>query len=327
MSDKKAMLGSSRQESASGPQTVDICICTFRRPSVVETLWSVAGQDLPPHTAVRVIVADNDETPSARAAVEEACRGLGLHLLYIHAPSRNISIARNACLDAATASLVAFLDDDETASPGWLRAMLTAVDTLGADVVFGPVVAVYGPGAPVWAREADFHSTHPVLRHGRIETGYSGNVMFRRQVVRERRFDLALGRIQGEDTEFFHHLWADGASLRFCPDGVAFEPVSDNRARLGWLLRRSYLSGQAHGRIVADRSSGRLAFPAILAMTKVLYCATAAAATVVSPPRWRRSLVRGALHLGIMAYLARSAGPGLERQLRRWSGGHRRREA
>lgn len=310
MSDPRATPGGApRREAPSGPRTVDVCVCTFRRPSVVETLRSVAAQDLPPRSAVRVIVADNDDTPSARAAVEEACRALGLDFLYVHAPSRNISVARNACLDAASASLVAFLDDDETADPGWLRAMLAAIDAPGVDVVFGPVLAVYGPGAPAWARQADFHSTRPVIRDGRIETGYSGNVVLRRDAVKGHRFDLALGRTLGEDTEFFHRLRADGATLGFCPDGLAFEPVLDGRARLAWLLRRSYLSGRAHGRIVAERSSGRLALPAALALTKALYCAAAAAATLVSPSKWRRSLVRGTLHLGIMAHLARSAGP------------------
>jgi hypothetical protein len=41
---------------------------------------------------------------------------LSLDCLYVHAPARNISIARNACLDAADAPLIAFIDDDETAT-------------------------------------------------------------------------------------------------------------------------------------------------------------------------------------------------------------------
>jgi succinoglycan biosynthesis protein ExoM len=327
MSDPSATHAPRRQESPGGLRTVDICICTFRRPSVAETLRSVAAQDVPPGFAVRVIVADNDETPSARAGVEEACRALGLDLLYFHAPSRNISVARNACLDAATAPVVAFLDDDETVGTGWLRAMVAALDAPDTDVVFGPVVAVDGPGAPAWARAADFHSTRPVVRGGRLQTGYSGNVMLRRHAVGEHRFDLALGRTLGEDTEFFHRIRAGGATLRFCPDGLAFEPVPDGRVRLGWLLRRSFLSGLAHGRIVAEQCSGRLSLPAALALAKALFCAGAAAATLFSPPKWRRSLVRGALHLGIMAHLARCAAPAPDCDRHGWSGGHRRRMA
>jgi glycosyltransferase involved in cell wall biosynthesis len=54
-------------------------------------------------------------------------------------------VARNACLDAATAPLVAFIDDDQVASPEWLVALVGTLESSNADVVLGPVQAVYGP--------------------------------------------------------------------------------------------------------------------------------------------------------------------------------------
>src|SRR3954471_20358160 len=103
---------------------VDVGVCTFRRAAVADTLASLAGQMLPRDYALRVIVADNDETPSAEPVVRGAADAQGLDLTYVHAPARNISRARNACLEAATADWFAFIDDDETASPGWLSALL-----------------------------------------------------------------------------------------------------------------------------------------------------------------------------------------------------------
>src|SRR4051794_4289515 len=81
---------------------VDVGVCTFRRAAVAETLASVGAQALPDHIRLRVIVADNDETPSAEAVVRAAAEAYGLDLVYVHAPSRNISLARNACLEAAS---------------------------------------------------------------------------------------------------------------------------------------------------------------------------------------------------------------------------------
>ena len=106
------------------PAAIDICICTYRRPSIAETLRSIAAQT-GVEVALRVIVADNDQTDAARSFVEAAGRDAGLDLLYVHAPARNISIARNACLDAVEAPLTAFLDDDLVASPTWLSAILS----------------------------------------------------------------------------------------------------------------------------------------------------------------------------------------------------------
>jgi hypothetical protein len=49
---------------------IDVCVCTYRRASLADTLRSVRTQNLPTGASVRVIVSDNDETPSAR---EVAC--------------------------------------------------------------------------------------------------------------------------------------------------------------------------------------------------------------------------------------------------------------
>ena len=102
------------QDSIINPATardVDVCVCTFRRASVSDLLASLAKLETP-GWRVRVIVADNDDQPSARETVESAFAAFRLDGRYIHAPARNISVARNACLDAAQAPLVAFIDDD-----------------------------------------------------------------------------------------------------------------------------------------------------------------------------------------------------------------------
>ena len=71
---------------------------------------------------MRLVIADNDDTDSAREVVAQAAQTAPFPCHYIHAPARNISLARNACLDAATArqGLIVSLDDDETVMPtGW----------------------------------------------------------------------------------------------------------------------------------------------------------------------------------------------------------------
>src|SRR5690606_11463773 len=77
---------------------VDVCVCTFRRPALSETLRSLAALQHPEGYRVGIIVADNDEVPSARDLVLRLARELDLPVRYIHCPARNISIARNACL-------------------------------------------------------------------------------------------------------------------------------------------------------------------------------------------------------------------------------------
>lgn len=281
---------------------IDVCICTYRRDSVSDTIRSVAAQGgLAASTHVRIVVADNDELPSAQGLIRGLADELGIDLLYVHAPARNISVARNACLDAATASLVAFLDDDLIATGHWLAALVDKADATGADVVFGPVEASYPQGSPAWARAADLHSTLPTILAGDvIVTGYTCNVLMRSSKVASLRFSPELGRSGGEDTLFFHTLSQAGAKFVFAEKAIMREEVNPARINLKWLVKRSFRAGQTHARIL--RSNGERPVVAIPKLVlKAGFCLGLALLRLGSPPAWRQSLVRGALHVGAIS--------------------------
>ena len=281
------------------PADVDVCICTFRRATLTDTVVSLTQQEgfL---GRLRVIIADNDETPSAFDQVERL-RETGLDLHYVHAPARNISIARNACLDNATADLVAFIDDDEIADPRWLEGLTKA---LGPDLsaVFGPVEAVYDATAPQWIKDADLHSTIPVQTSHGVDTGYTSNALVRREAIGDLRFDLALGRSGGEDTDLFTRLYGQGCRFGAAPDAVVRERVTSSRMSLKWLTERAFRSGQTHARRFLGSPGSRLK-AATVALAKATACALMAVGKGGSPAGWRREIVRSSLHLGATARL------------------------
>lgn len=290
---------------ASDLSSLVVGVCTFRREGLDLTLASIAAQREGP---IRVIVADNDETPKAEARIRAAGARLGLDLHYRHAPARNISVARNACLDAADADWLLFLDDDELAEPGWLEAMEREAKAGRFDVVLGPVDAVYSDAAPDWMRRGDFHSTRPVVRRGRIDTGYSGNALIRLDLARRHsvRFDPALGRSGGEDLDFFYRLSDAGARIGFCEEARAREPVPDGRASLRWLITRTFRAGQSHGARLARVKPTPIqrAMQAGIAAAKAAACAAAALVTLPRATARNRFITRGALHLGVVARVA-----------------------
>lgn len=285
---------------------IDVGVCTFRRPELEKTLASLAAMAVPEGTTVRVVVADNDVTPSARPTVERAAAAMPFPVRYVHCPASNISLARNACLDAADADFLAFVDDDEVVTHGWLGALLRTASDTGADVVLGPVRALYGPDVPAWMRAADLHSTRPVWVSGTIRTGYTCNTLMRLGApsIRGRRFNLALGRTGGEDTEFFTQVHEAGGRFAYAADAWIEEPVPDARASLAWLAKRRYRSGQTHGRLLRRDE----AFPArgrnlALALAKVAFCAGASAGFGFSPRRRNVYALRGIMHAGVVGGL------------------------
>ena len=70
---------------------IDVAICTFRRPQLLETLSSLSDINVPDGYAVRIVIADNDDTPSAQNLVDSF--DCPFPITYQHAPARNISIA------------------------------------------------------------------------------------------------------------------------------------------------------------------------------------------------------------------------------------------
>ena len=282
---------------------IDVCVCTYRRRELEATLLSLGAMYVPGNAAVRIIVADNDAAPSARELVYTLAARLPFDVAYVHCPASNISIARNACLESSAGDLTVFIDDDSTASREWLTELVGVAEATGADAVLGPVRAVYSPDAPDWMRRGDFHSTLPVFVDGEIRTGYSGNVLLRRASPRVagRRFNLALGRTGGEDSEYFTHLHRAGGRIAFAPKALVYEPVPENRAQFSWLLKRRFRSGQTHGRLLAERSGAIRSV--VQASAKVVYCFLAAAVHAIAPERRNRFALRGVMHLGVVSGL------------------------
>ena len=288
--------------------TIDICICTFRRPHLAQTLQSISLQKVPADCRIHLIIADNDEIPSAQKLVETIAGSFPYPIHYIHAPARNISIARNACLNAATSSFIAFIDDDEIASPEWLAELLARQSQSKANVVLGPVQSRYPASAPAWLREGDFHSIKPVWVKGKIITGYTSNVLFRREALslQDLQFIEQLGQSGGEDTAFFSAVHRAGGSIDYAAKAVVMEDVAPERLTFVWLLKRYFRSGQTHGMILLANTGSALGSRLnhlVLDSAKTLFCGVMAIGAAIMGRNQHRWLLRGSLHAGVVARL------------------------
>lgn len=278
--------------------SVTVAVCTFRRASLEATLHSLAGLTWGDGSRLRVIVADNDDLPVRQAGVVALGQALGLDLRYVHAPARNISVARNACLAHCETDWLAFVDDDEQVEPDWLARLAAASGT--AEIVFGTCRAVYPAAAPRWARAGDFHSNR-LAGNDAAWNGYTSNVLIAMPFVRRHglRFAPELGQTGGEDTLFFLTASQCGARFNYVPDAVVTEPVDPARLGLGWLARRRFRAGQVHW-LVLGQTGGRLAGGAGAAL-KLVACLGLAAAAAARPEGWRGGVLRAMLHAGVVA--------------------------
>lgn len=280
---------------------IEICVCTFRRPGVTETLASLTRISVPPQVNVSVLVIDNDTAPTAQENVLAFAQNAPLQIRYVHCPSGNISIARNGALQHSHARFLAYIDDDETVAQDWLLQMVKTARATKADVVLGPVNAVYGDFAPSWMKSKQVHSTRPVWVNGAIKTGYTCNVLIDREksVVSDLRFDLALGRSGGEDTKYFSQVTAAGGVIAYAKDAFVYEPVPDSRTSFKWLMHRKFRAGQTHGHLTGAGKSGLARVKLMMSATaKLGYCTGVALLNLGSESKRNSAFLRGTLHAG-----------------------------
>uniref|UniRef100_UPI003F721342 glycosyltransferase family 2 protein n=1 Tax=Polymorphobacter sp. TaxID=1909290 RepID=UPI003F721342 len=111
---------------------VSVIIPHFQMPEALDRcLLSVKAQSLD-HGDVDIIVVDNN---SARFPDEVARRHADVR--FLSEPRPGPGLARNTGAAAARSTLLAFIDADCRAAPGWLQAAvdaLTAGDIVGGDV-------------------------------------------------------------------------------------------------------------------------------------------------------------------------------------------------
>ena len=156
--------------------------------------------------------------------------------------------ARNSGLLAASASFVAFLDDDAEADSRWLELLAGAYDDPEVAGVGGLTRPVWEMGRPPWfPREFDWvvGSPHPgmVLRRQEVRNLWGGNMSFRRSLVKE-----AGGFQMGyscDDTELCIRLVQRWPRKRFvfAPEARVVHYIDGSRMSVRQFLRRCYFEG------------------------------------------------------------------------------------
>lgn len=271
---------------------VAIIVPTLRRPDSLErALRSLFAQARVGDRVSEIVVVDNDPAGSARSGVEALRACAPWPLIYVHAPRPGVATARNAGLAATRAPLIAFLDDDEAASPGWLAALLEAQAATGADAVFGPITG-RAPTSRPWLKPylERFFGREGPERTGLIETPYGcGNSLMARATALpgSAPFDAASDQAGGEDDALFAALKARGGRFGWAAEAMVEEFAPAHRATLKYALARAFAYGQGPSQTAA---AGR-DWPAVLrwmligAGQAVVWGAGAAVLAVIRSPR------------------------------------------
>ncbi len=235
---------------------ISIVIPTYRRPEWLrETLASCLRQTGMAEGAYEIVVVDNCPERSAEATVAAVSSGTTVPVTYVAEPRSGVSHARNAGVRASRGTSIAFIDDDELATDGWLAALLDAQRRFDADVVWGPVLGrVEGRRGANAAFAEAFYTRDLARPTGPLDRFCgTGNSLIRRSTCIDgpEPFDLRTNFTGGEDDLFFEALQRRGRRFVWAQDAAVYERVPEDRARYRHIWLRSFIKGQGPSMICA----------------------------------------------------------------------------
>ena len=287
-----------------------VIIPTLRRPEGLErAVRSVLAQTGVADRLREIVIVDNDPGASARDTATRLAAVSPIPVIWRHAPRPGVATARNEGLSATSAPLIAFLDDDEAASPGWLAALLSAQASTGADAVFGPIRGRV-PDGTGWTRpylERFFGREGPDQTQ-LIGTPYGcGNSLLVRATALpgSAPFNVSADQSGGEDDVLFAALKARGGRFGWACDAWVDEFAPAHRATLRYAMARAFAYGQGPSQTAAAaRDWPRVArWMAIGAAQSIVWGAAALVLTLIASPRRAAMLDRSARGLGKLFWM------------------------
>jgi len=225
---------------------ISVCVCTFKRPLLlVRLLGELAAQQTSGLFTHSIVVADNDPLQSAKGPVADFAARSSVAVRYCSELRQSIALARNKVVENAEGDFVAFIDDDEKPSDGWLLTLFKACKEHGVDGVLGPVFRHFEVEPPQWVIDGLFYE-RPTFPTGTIvkwRDARSGNVLVNRRVFPSDEKPLRPEFRGGEDRDFFRRMIEKGFVFIWCNEAVSYEIVPPTRWKRTVLLRRALLRG------------------------------------------------------------------------------------
>ena len=289
---------------------VAIIIPTLRRPESLErAIRSALAQTGVSDRLREIVVVDNDPQASSRDTTARLAAEASAPIVWRHAPRPGVATARNEGLAATSAPLIAFLDDDEAASPGWLAALISAQATTGADAVFGPIRGRV-PDDAGWAGaylERFFGREGPDATR-LIDAPYGcGNALLVRATALPGAtpFNTAADQSGGEDDALFAALAARGGRFGWAADAWVDEFAPPHRATLRYALTRAFAYGQGPSQTAAAARDWLAVarWMAIGAAQAIVWGVAALGLTLVASPRRADMLDRYARGIGKLFWM------------------------
>ena len=254
-------MSAAQPEQNGATQEVSIIVCTLdRQLEVARAIRSILAQEVDPRR-YEIVVVDNHSRDGTRGVIEEIQREAP-NVRYVYEDVLGLSTARNTGTRHARAPIVAFFDDDATAAPGWLAAMLKLIkEHPEAGAAGGPIEVGWPCEKPDWMPK-DLQGYYGACNYGETrrfltfpQYPYGSNMFVRVEHLdaiggfREEVGAKGQNIMSGDELDVFQRLSAIGVKVVYEPTALVHHWVPKNRVTREWLLHRAYKHGFSNTRL------------------------------------------------------------------------------
>lgn len=226
-----------------------VCIPTYKRPLMLEKLiLSIINGSIDKLLikTVHILIADNDVDKTAEITVKELIRKFekSYDIQYFNHPSKGITNIRNELIKRAlllNPEFLVFIDDDEYVTSEWLNELVKTMINNNADAARGPVIPVvddsFSRYISYWVSQEEHFPDNALL-----PSLFTGNLILRVSSLKAYNvwFDSRFNIIGSSDIYFGIQIFKKGAKLYWASRAIAYETITENKAKLLWLIRRSF---------------------------------------------------------------------------------------
>lgn len=215
-------------------EPVTVAVLTYDNARTIASCLRSLGNQV--QVPAEVLLVDDDSRDDTVALAHDAAAAAGLRLRVVRNGAHNISRGRNLAIDAAETPIVAFLDSDAYAEPGWVAALEAAFAGPDVPAVVGGAVVLASDGPFAEAIAINDEEVRDRFARGTLLVN-GCNMAVHRERVGGQRFDEAF--VHAEDIEYVHracgtHPWA------VAPDAVV---LHESRSNPRGYLRQMYRYG------------------------------------------------------------------------------------
>ncbi len=232
---------------------ISAVICSYNRARfVIDAVESIFNQDFDKNS-FEVVVIDNNSTDNTLELLEKYKEEHPQYYFRFYTEEQQgVAYTRNRCVTESVGQIVAYLDDDSVAQPGWLKSIADFFDahpevySLG-----GKIVPVFLTDIPDWYSKyffglvGNFDQGPVVKRLTGVRYPCGANMAFRRKVFEEiGYFNTDLGRKGGgllanEEKDIYLRILEANHEVYYLPHVWVLHKVESNKFDKAYVRRHS----------------------------------------------------------------------------------------